>query len=290
MVAVTSSRSKIALSCLLFFCAALFLSAYSARNPAISQWGVVLVSESLRPVQMLLKGTAGGVGSFWDNYIALVGLRQEYDELKEKFRALEVENSRLLEWEGEIKRLRHLLGIAQDQGLVGIAVDVIGYDPSNWTQMITVDRGTKDGIERGMPVIQGDAVVGQVVAVAPHSAKVLLITDSTSGVDSIIQSGRARGVVEGDGHNLCQLRYVSQEDEITIGDRIITSGMDGVYPKGVMVGVVADIKKSGRGMFQSIIVKPAVNFARLETVLVVTNAPRVDEELRQVVPAMKKAP
>jgi len=129
-----------------------------------------------------------------------------------------------------------------------------------------------------MPVIKGNALVGQVVVVSPNTSRVLLIIDHSSGVDSLIQSSRVRGVVEGLGRDVCELRYVPREEEVAIGDRIITSGVDGVYPKGLMVGLVSDVDKGAGSLFWSVKVKPAVNFSRLETVLIITSAGQVMAE------------
>ena len=274
MLAVASIRSRIAVACLLLFCAALLLSAYSAKHPQLAQAGSVVVGEGLRPLQRLLRGVSSGASGWWQDYVALVHLRQEHELLEERFRKLEVENSRLLEWGAEIKRLRALWGIAGERGYHGVAAEVVGQDPSNWSRVVVLDRGSSEGLGRGMPVIVGDAVVGQIINVSPSTSRVLLITDHSSGVDSIVQSSRVRGVVQGDGHADCALQYVPQEDEVTLGDRIITSGMDGVYPKGLLVGVVSSVSRKGTGMFQLVAVKPAVDFSRLETVLVLRDSYR----------------
>lgn len=272
MAGTVQNRSKVAISSLALFCVALFLASYSSKHSAVTGLGGLLVHEALRPFQLILEGVSQKVTGLWDDYLALLDVRQENKRLKDRLQVLEVENSGLVEWQEEIKRLRGLVGIAQEQSFQGVAADVIGYDPSNWVQAVTVDKGSAEGVGLHMPAIMGNSVVGQVIAVSPHVARVLLIVDHSSGVDSIVQSSRVRGVVEGLGKELCELRYVLQEEEIEVGDRIVTSGMDGIFPKGLVLGIVSEVDKKGEGLFQAIKVKPSVTFSRLETLFIVTNA------------------
>jgi len=269
-MAVVENRSKLLLWSLLYFALSLALSAYSARNPGVAQIGVNLVGEVLRPLQFIVEGSGERVTGFWSYYVWLVDVRQENERIRERVEALEAENSRLREGENELKRLRKLLSAADERQIEGIAAEVIGYDPSNWVRAITVDKGTLVGISSGMPVIEGDAVVGQVIAVSPNTARVLLLTDHSSAVDALVQASRARGVVHGLGKEYSELRYVLQEDLVAVGDRIITSGMDGIFPKGLTVGIVSETRKAGAGMFQGIRVDPAADIPKLESVLIVT--------------------
>lgn len=266
------------------FCLALILTAYSARNPWVSRLGSSALLELQRPFQSVFHGSVGRAGGVWEDYVALIGVNEENKILRERIEALESDNSRYREYESEISRLRSLLGTLEDHHLEGIAADVIGYDPSNWVRSITIDKGSRQGIAVNMPVIAGDAVVGQVIAVSFNSARVLLITDHSSGVDALAQQSRVRGVVQGVGKELCEMRFVMQEDVLTVGDRVVTSGMDGVYPKGLLIGIVAEVRQRGDGMFQTVRVKPGATLARLETVLVVTQGAPVSEEIPAVIP------
>src|SRR5690606_31864216 len=151
------------------FCVSLVLTAYSAKNLWTTRIGSLLVSEILRPFQSLHDGASEGVSGFWSNYIALVGIRQENIELKERLAALEAENSRLIEGESELQRLRGLLALEQETGLRGIAAEVIGWDPSNWVRSVTINRGGRADLMRGMAVLQDKGVVGQISAVGPHT-------------------------------------------------------------------------------------------------------------------------
>lgn len=272
------ATSRVALSSFFLFCFSLFLTAYSARNRWFVELGFKAVAELLYPLQVVFRKSSQGVSGIWDGYIALIGVQEENQILRERLEALEAENSRLLEEESEVKRLRMLLNAAEEHQLQGIAANVIGYDPSNWIRAIIVDKGSTHGVETGLAVIDGDAIVGHVIATSLYSSKVLLLTDHASGIDSLVQNSRARGVVQGLGKEFCELRYVLQEDTVSVGDRIISSGMDGIFPKGLAVGVITEMPKKTEGIFQSIRVRPSAKLARLETVLIVTSKGTVPEE------------
>lgn len=275
MITVTRSRGKIASISLVLFVLSLFLTAYSAHNPWTATIGATAASFIMRPFELLHSSVSGGVAGVWKGYFALVDVRRENETLKQRLQALEAQNSRLMESESESERLRTLLDFTRDYGVRGIAARVIGRNPSSWVHTVTIDVGREEGITEGMPVIQGDGVVGQVTGVGQGSSRVLLVSDPASGIDVIVQEGRQRGVVEGAGEG-CQLKYLQGDLEIKIGDRVITSGMDGVYPKGLLVGFVSEIDRRAGAMFQSVALRPAASFSNLEEVLVITSSVRKD--------------
>lgn len=260
------------------FLTAFLLAGYSAKNPDVVRYGAMAVEQALRPAQALQRGIFGGIGGFWSAYLNLVGVKAENESLKARLAALEASNSRLLEVESENKRLKGLLDVVEERKYSTIAASVIAYDPSNWVQRVTIDRGSGDGVAEGMAVVQGDGVVGQVITAAYNSAQVLLITDHVSGVDAMEQNSRARGVVVGAGGGECEMRFVSREEELKVGDRVITTGVDGIYPKGLLVGIISETKKAGSGPVQYVGIKTAVDFTRLETLLVVVKAPKTKDE------------
>jgi len=132
-----------------------------------------------------------------------------------------------------------------------------------------IDKGSSDGVRKGMAVVTPLGVVGQVVGVTPHAAKVLLLTDPNSGIDVLVQRTRSRGIVSGSLDSGTVLKYVKRSEDIQEGDRLITSGIDGIFPKGMMVATVIKVHKQHIGLFQFIEVLPAVQTARIENVLVV---------------------
>ena len=133
---------------------------------------------------------------------------------------------------------------------------------------MTIDKGASEGIVAGLPVISGSGIVGQVIKVGSHSARVLLIIDRASGVDVMVQSSRARGILQGVGSSPCDFQYVSEAEHVENGEKVVTSGMDGVFPKGLNVGVVSAASSTSTGLFHPMKVSPAVVFSRLEDVLV----------------------
>ncbi len=281
MPSVSINRTKVAGSCLGLFCLALVLAAYSARHPRVAQAGAMVISEITTPLQQVSRWSLSSVVGLWDNYVNVLHVRGENEAMHQRLAALEAQNSHLLEFEKENERLRQLLSVRDQHGLQGVVARIVGYNPSNWVESVTINRGSEDGVQRGMPVVERQGVVGHVVSLGRRSAEVLLITDHASGVDALVQSTRARGVIEGSGGGMCKLEYVVKEEELKVGDRVITSGMDGIYPKGLLVGIISNLDRDKRRIFQRIELRPAVAFSKLEEVLVVTKFEQATETPQQ---------
>lgn len=277
---ITDRRLRVSSLSFLFACLSLFITAYSARNPQMATVGTAALNELQRPVQTVVEKGAGSITGLWDSYLNLVDLRDQYTELEKKYRNLEQDKATLLEVQRENERLRTLLGVAEVVSTSPIVGRVLAYDPSNWVQAVSINRGSSDGVEVGMAAMTSEGIVGQVTAVGLTSAKVLLITDHSSGVDALLQDGRVRGIVEGAGRRSLRWRFVLENEEIKPGERLVTSGMDGVYPAGLFIGRVLSVERSDAGMFQEIEVAPAVNMARLEEVLMI-KAPQYEKPLEK---------
>ena len=159
-----------------------------------------------------------------------------------------------------------------------LSAELIGRDPSPWFKTIIIDKGKADGIEKGFAVVVPEGIVGQIVHVSYHYSKVLLIIDSNSAVDALVQKTRARGVVKGEPTGLCFFDYVLRKHEINVGDTVVSSGLDGVYPKGLRIGHVSEVVRRKSDIFQEITVIPFVDFETLEEVLIITNPPNEDFE------------
>ena len=264
-------RTRVALTAFGLFCLSMFLTAQSARNPSIASSGGAIVSEILSPLQGLNRWTQGGIADVWRSYVALMGVREENVRLTERLAVLEAENSAIVELRNEVQDLRALLSISSDLPLSKVAARVIGYDATQWVQSVTIDRGTQNGIREGMAVIERSGLVGQVIVAGPTTSRVLLLSDPASGVDGVIQSSRARGIVQGAGGLRCTWQFVLKEDEVTVGDRVVTSGLDGIYPRGISIGIVSAIDSRASGLFRVIEVTPAVDITMLDHVLVITS-------------------
>src|SRR6185295_8603260 len=145
---------------------------------------------------------------------------------------------------------------------------VIGRDATRLSRTILIGRGETDGVVRGAAVLAPQGVVGHVFQTSPHAARVLLVSDHNSGVDALVQRTRARGIVQGTVDAGCALKYVKRTEDVQVGDELVTSGLDGIFPKGLPIGAVTSVDKRGQGLFQHAEVAPRVEFDQLEEVLV----------------------
>jgi len=193
----------------------------------------------------------------------LAALKKQNTELRSRVASLE-------EARQENERLRALFGFVQTAKLEAVGARVIGRPTNSWERVITIDRGSADGVRVGMPVLATEGLLGQTISVTNHSARVRLITDARSGVAAMIQSNRAEGVVKGSIEGQVTLAFVSRETTVKAGDVIITSGMGGVYPKGLLVGEVTAASQTPSSLFQDIKIAPAADLLGLEEVVVLT--------------------
>jgi len=253
------------------------LAVQSGRTPTRDDRLGRFFLELMAPLQR----AAGAVGRVfsgsWHSVADLLEARGENAVLRDRARRLEQELDRLSEVDLENARLRHLLDFRQTlQGDV-LTARVIGRDATGLARTLTLDRGEADGVARGAAVLAPEGVVGQVFLVSRHASRVLLVSDHNSGVDAIVQRSRARGIVQGTVDAGCALKYVKRTEDVQVGDELVTSGLDGIFPKGLPVGRVTAIDKRGQGLFQSAEVKPRVDFDRLEEALV-TRGPVLSAE------------
>lgn len=198
-------------------------------------------------------------------------LVEENKRLKDRINKL---NGQLVQWQETLRenqRLRSLLSLPQRNTLRAQAALVIGKDSSNWTKTIMINRGSRDGVKCGMPVVLGAALAGKVIEAHPFVSKVALLVDFNSKTPAKIQSSREEGVVFGTfetGRNICKIKYIQ---EVTIGDKVISSGLGGVYPKGLLIGEVIAVGEEKDKLYKVAEIHPAIDFAGLEEVMVITN-------------------
>ncbi len=249
---------------------AIFLTAYSSRHPHVANIGSRLLLEVTTPFSKTLHYVQDGVGSFLDRYLLLVDADRKNVELEERVQSLRRELELMREFEFENTRLRDVLALANKHvGETVAAASVIGGDPTGWVHSISIDKGSLAGVEIGMGVVNPEGIIGQIAAVSPHAARVILIDDPLSNVDVMLQQPRVRGLLEGAGQGRTIVQFVGKGQSVRIGDTIITSGMDSVFPKGLLVGRVEKVSHRVGEMFQEVEVAPAVSFPRVEEVLVV---------------------
>jgi len=227
------------------------------------------------PFQKFASNSIHFVQNIWRNYFDLVGVSLTNDNLVKALKTANEKNNSLREFELSHVRLQSLLDFKSGLKRQVAAAAVVGKDPSPWLKTVVIDKGTNEGVQRGMPVVTPDGIAGLITDASSSYAKVLLITDQNSAVDALTQSTRSRGIVKGEYSGKLRLDYVLRRHDIVEGDIIISSGLDGVFPKGIRVGYVHEVIKPNSGIFQEVSVTPYVDFEKLEEVLVIIDSPEL---------------
>ncbi|RJR19509.1 MAG: rod shape-determining protein MreC [Desulfobacteraceae bacterium] len=235
------------------------------------EWNLLekAVVEVTSTVQSLITSTVETVERFWLRYFYLVGAGEENISLKKENDDLRRELSIYRELLSGCERLEELFQFRKSLEHQTMAARVVGLDPSGLFRSVIIDKGGRDGLDLDMAVINARGVVGRIVSISYNYSKVLLIIDQNSSVDSFVQRSRERGMVKGVSEKLCKLEYVAQTGDVMVEDIVVTSGLEGIFPKGVPLGKVSAVRSSEGGLFKDIDIEPAVSFSRLEEVLVV---------------------
>ena len=230
------------------------------------------------PFQKVVTFSIRFVKDIWHHYFCLVSVARENEDLKRALSQALERNNQCQEIELSNLRLRNLLNFQKTVKSRAIAASLTGKDPSPWFKSIIIDKGKADGVEKGFPVVVPEGIVGQVIDVSSFYAKVMLIIDQNSAVDALVQNTRARGIVKGESTDRCIFQYVLRKHEIDIGDAVVSSGLDGVFPKGLRIGRVSGVVRRSSGIFQEVTITPHVDFEKLEEVLIILNPPQVKFE------------
>jgi rod shape-determining protein MreC len=261
-------RNRVLLSSGFFLLCSLGLLSANARQPGrVDPLGHVFL-EVMAPFQRLTAGIAGATRGLWGRYVLLVGVQQENERLQTRVRELERRGTPQREMEIMNRRLKRLLALERELPTRAVAAAVTARDASVWFQSLTLNKGELDGIQSGMPVMAPEGVVGLISSTSLHASRVLLLTDPNSGIDVLVQRTRVRGIVSGLLEQGTTLKYVKRSDDVQVGDRVIASGLDGVFPKGLPVGRVTKVSRKDRGLFLYAEVTPDADASRLEEVLV----------------------
>jgi rod shape-determining protein MreC len=258
-------------------CLCVFLSLYivnaAARGQLKSDPIGPVIMWLLRPLQVGVQATMIWVEDLEQSYLSLAAYKAENERLRKRIQQLEIERNESLETQATNRRLQQLLEFRNHLPPRSITASIIANTASTWFQSCLLDKGSAEGIRKAMAVVTPLGAVGQVVAVTPHTAKVLLVTDPNSGVDVLVQRTRARGIVSGSLEGGPVMKYVKRSEDIQVGDRLVTSGLDGIFPKAVLVGTVIKVRKENLGLFQYIEVMPAVTSTHAEEVMAVSADP-----------------
>jgi len=226
------------------------------------------------PFQDAFHFTVTQLQQIWRHYFFLVFAAKENASLKKALQEALEENRRHAEIEQENLRLRRLLDFQETVSHPRVTAEVVGKDPSPWFKTIIINKGAMHGIRKGLPVVTPDGIAGQVIESTPRYSKVMLTIDQNSAVDALVQRTRARGILEGEPGGGFNFRYVLRKEDVKVGDRVISSGLDGVFPKGFDLGHITGVVRPLSGMFQEVTVIPSVDFNKLEEVCILLKSPQ----------------
>ena len=231
--------------------------------PAIRGYTIDLSSSLLEASYFFFYNIVEG----FDRLKSYPNLIKENASLKTELSAVKRQNILLSNVLIQNKRLNTLLALKKNMSFESIAARVIGYDVVNESKWIILNVGANDGVQSGFPVVIADGVVGKIVYVAEKTSRVILLLDKNSRISSLVQETRDIGIVEGNGSKSLVMRYIELNSQISVGDVIVSSGMGGIFPKGIPIGLVMSIEKESNGLFLLAHIKPFVVFNKLEEVL-----------------------
>ncbi|MCX6340294.1 MAG: rod shape-determining protein MreC [Candidatus Aureabacteria bacterium] len=234
----------------------------------VSSRSRVVIIRAFSPFINLEHSLISGARLFGVRWNSRGRLKEENIALRWKAKELSREVAELRDLKNENRRLRRLLDFKESSSHRLLPAQVVGRDARHWYSGVVIDRGTRDGVRPDMAVIDDEGVVGKVVESAPEMSTVLLIVDKRSRIGSVVERTRENGVLEGTSFNTCRLSYLPRRAEIRAGDRVLTSGMGGIYPKGLYVGECIGVYEGEYGLYTCADISPGVNFSTLEEVLV----------------------
>jgi len=226
------------------------------------------VMDVAAPVQKLVAVPFETVRGTFSRYVALVDTQAENVRLHAQVDELEEANLQLREALVASGRLQHIALMREQYEVPMLPAELVGVDTSPWFQSVLLDRGRDRGVRSGMPVISEQGLVGLVTATSTRSAKATLMIDRQTAIDGVVQRSRARGIVRGEGSDELSFEFVARGSDVQKDDQVITSGLDGVYPKGLLIGTIDSVSDAGSHLLRTASIRPAVDFRRLEQVFV----------------------
>ena len=235
----------------------------------IRYWAIGVMS----PPEKVLHGSGSGLRGMWSNYLDLRHVREQNQELRERVSRLQLEQAALLEDARQGQRLQALLAFKEHYIYSTVAAQVIGTSGTDQSRILYIDKGAKDGLKPDMAVITPDGIVGKLKDVYAHTSQVLVVSDQTSGAGVLLESTRLRGVLRGNALGQPQIINMLPDERVKPGERVVTSGGDQIYPRGLPVGVVDQVvPDTSNPPYMDILIKPAANLGHLEELLVITQA------------------
>ncbi len=261
------------------------LTVNEPRNPEESHWALKPFAFALGSLQGLYSGFSAGVRGTTSLYLDLIDIKVENQKLASDNAELRAQLGTLTELNLENERLNGLLNFKQNSEMDLLAAKVIGKDLLPDHKTLTINRGSFHGLKKNMAAITVGGVVGYVFRTSTYTSQILLLTDRYAVIDATVQRSRARGIVEGGARDQCRLRYLKRGDDVQVGDLVVTSGLDNIFPKGFPVATVKNVTKSQYGLSQEVELKPVVSPQTIEEIFVILNTNNEDfEKLEEVAP------
>lgn len=242
------------------------------RNQSLDETSAFenILINSFAPIQSSVTNVRTEVASFFDHYVANLSASRENVQLERRVAELESQINAFEELERENQRLKNLLQFGQGLGYKKILAQVVAWDASSDYRVIRINKGLSDGVRLQSPVVTSQGLVGYIYRLTDHFADILTVLDNNNRIDGLIQRVRAHGIVEGFNNEKSIMKYVSRAEPIILGDVVITSGLGNIYPKGIQVGTVSRIERESYGITQNVEITPAVDFGRLEEVVILS--------------------
>ena len=231
-------------------------------------WFTGAILDVAAPVQKVLAMPVDFVRETFIDYVDLLMVREENSVLRARVAALDEENLQFREALVASGRLQRIAEMRDAFEIPMLPSELVGVDASQWFRSALVDRGQVDGVRAGMPVISEQGLVGLVRATSTTAARTMRVVDRQSAIDGTVQRSRTRGLVRGRGTDQLEFEFVARGHDVEVGDLVMTSGLGGVYPKGLRMGEVVEILDPGSQLMQTALIEPAVDFGRLEQVFV----------------------
>jgi len=249
--------------------ASLTILSYSAVR--LSETGLLrkMVLETAAPIVNAINTSLKSLYDAWKRYLFLVGLESENRQLRRDKALLNEQLNHYREGYLEGLRLQKLLALKDGFPYRTVAARVIDSDRTSLFKTLLINKGTSEGLRVGLAVLSDQGVVGRIIETSWHASRVLLLIDENSNIDALIQRSRAQGILQGAGAAGGNLKYISRTEEVLTGDVVLSSGLAGVFPKGLLLGTVTGVSRKEGGLFQKIDVAPAVDFGKLEEVMAV---------------------
>ncbi len=231
-------------------------------------WWTGILMEIAVPIQKVLTFPIEATSHLWSRYVALVDVQEENDALRARLARLEEQNLQFREALVASGHLQRIVQMREGFEVPLLPTAVVGQDVSPWFRSVLLDRGGGHEVRSGMPVVTDRGLVGLVTATSPRAARAMMLLDRQSAVDGIVQRSRARGIVRGRGTGKLEFTLVVRGDDVQVGDVVITSGLGGVHPKGLRIGEVTEVNVGDSQLLHTAVLRPAVDFGRLEQVFV----------------------